>query len=88
MEQINVKFANDAIMLEEFTEGTGSLSGNNFDCTQDPDDFARRLGIGTQGIKEIDAVVAKEMLVEESDKEQQLQDKENKSPEVTDNPQV
>ncbi|XBH60330.1 hypothetical protein VPH35_114943 [Triticum aestivum] len=57
VEQVNAEFANSAAMLEDFTEVSDSQKGEEFDCTQDADDFARRLGSSTQKVKEINANV-------------------------------
>lgn len=83
VEQINADFAEGTTMLENFTEVSDSQQGKEFDCTQDPEDFARRLGIGTQKINEISVEVEKELLAEENERLQQIQDKENRSPTLT-----
>lgn len=80
VEQVNAEFANSAAMLEDFTEVSDSQKGDDFDCTQDPEDFARRLGISTQKLKEINADVESEMIAEENEKLLLAQDKENRSP--------
>ncbi|KAM3392468.1 hypothetical protein ACQJBY_013553 [Aegilops geniculata] len=80
VEQINADFAKDADMMENFTERDGSQQDDEYDCTQDPEDFARRLGISTQRIKEIEAEVEEELLAEENCNLRH--DKENLSPTV------
>ena len=80
VEQVNAEFANSAAMLEDFTEVPDSQKEEEFDCTQDPDDFARRLGISTQKVKEINANVESEMIAEENENLLLAQDKENRSP--------
>ncbi|KAM3198240.1 hypothetical protein ACQJBY_073403 [Aegilops geniculata] len=80
VEQVNAEFANSAAMLEDFTEVPDSQKEEEFDCTQDPDDFARRLGISTQKVKEINDDVEREMIAEENENLLLAQDKENRSP--------
>ena len=80
VEQINADFAKDAEMMENFTERVGSQQDEEYDCTQDPEDFARRLGISTQRIKEIEAEVEEELSAEENCNLRH--DKENLTPDM------
>ena len=77
VEQVNAEFAKDTAMLEDFTEEVESLKEDEFDCTQDPDDFARRLGISPQRIKEINDAADKDLLLADSSELQSAPDKEN-----------
>ena len=88
VEQVNAEFANSAAMLEDFTEVPDSQKEVEFDCTQDPDDFARRLGISTQKVKEINDNVEREMIAEENENLLLAQDKENRSPSLVSSTQA
>ncbi|XP_020149842.1 uncharacterized protein [Aegilops tauschii subsp. strangulata] len=88
VEQVNAEFANSAAMLEDFTEVSDSQKGEEFDCTQDADDFARRLGSSTQKVKEINANVESEMIAEENENLLLAQDKENRSPSLVSSTQA
>uniref|UniRef100_A0A8R7QJS8 DUF4283 domain-containing protein n=1 Tax=Triticum urartu TaxID=4572 RepID=A0A8R7QJS8_TRIUA len=55
MKQVNAEFANSAAMLEDFIEVFDIQKEEEFDCTQDPVDFVRRLGSSSRKVKEINA---------------------------------
>lgn len=80
VEQVNAEFAKDSAVLEDFTDDVDCQKEDEFDCTQDPDDFARRLGIGTQKIGEINEKVDREMLGDDPNEVQNDFDKENEKP--------
>ena len=56
------------------------MKEDEFDCTQDPNDFARRLGISPQRIKEINDAADKDLLAADSGELQSTPDKENEDP--------
>lgn len=53
------------------------MKEDEFDCTQDPNDFARRLGIRPQRIKEVNDAADKDLLVVDSSELQSAPVKEN-----------
>ncbi|KAM0861550.1 hypothetical protein ACQ4PT_045822 [Festuca glaucescens] len=62
LKEVNATFARDSALMEDVDLDDEEL---DFDCTQDPDSFARKIGLGTQAIKEINEQVEREMEMDE-----------------------